>query len=225
MRILVCEDEALLSKSICTYLSQKNFVTDCAVDGKAALSYIRTNVYDLVVLDIMMPFLDGFSVLKTIREEGISVPVLILSAKSEIEDKVAGLDLGANDYLTKPFDMRELLARINALLRKGNSQNSTRIVMGNTILDTEKCTLSTPFGSFALVKKEYLMLSLFMRNEGLVITPETLIDKVWNFEKDAEISTVWTYVSYLRKKLKALKSDVSIKTKRNLGYVLVNKND
>ena len=156
-------------------------------------------------MDIMMPVMDGITALKNLRKRGSNIPVLMLTAKTEIDDKVEGLDNGANDYLTKPFDTRELLARIRVLTRSEKQQDNV-ITLGNISLNTTTCELSSPSGSFLLTNKEYQMMLMFMNNKTQVISAEHFMEKIWDSESDSDISTVWTYISYLRRKLEALKS-------------------
>ena len=220
MRLLLAEDEKSLSKAICALLERSHYSVDTAFDGKEALEYLECGHYDGIILDIMMPVMDGITVLKKIRAQGNLVPVIMLTAKSEIDDKVEGLDQGANDYLTKPFAARELLARVRAMLRTGTAQASSKSVFGNTSLDCTNYELSTPYGNYPLANKEYQLMELLMKHTGQVLSAEHLFDKIWNLDSEADIHVVWTYISYLRKKLAALKADVTIKSRRNVGYYL-----
>lgn len=220
MRILLAEDEKALSKAIVTILERNNYSVDAVYDGNSALDYIEADNYDGVVLDIMMPGKDGITVLKTMRERGISVPVLMLTAKSEIDDKVLGLDSGANDYLTKPFNPRELLARIRAMTRSNTPQSTSLLCMGNITLNRATFELSSPSGNFRLANKEFQMLELLMSNPGRLISSERFLEKIWGYDSEAEINVVWVYISYLRKKLAALNANVRIKAFRNAGYSL-----
>lgn len=222
MRLLLAEDEASLSKAIVTILKKNNYTVDAARDGIEALEYLEVNEYDGVILDVMMPRMDGISVLQKIRKAGNRVPVIILTAKAEVDDKVLGLDSGANDYLTKPFAAKELLARIRAMTRSSAAavQSDSRLHVGNLTLDCAAFELSSPFGSFTLANKEFQLIELLMRNQGQVISAEQFMDKIWGFESNAESNVVWTYISYLRKKLTALKADVEIKARRGIGYSL-----
>lgn len=219
MRILLAEDEKSLSKAVIKILEKNNYTADPVYNGRDALDYILSGNYDVVILDIMMPEMDGITVLKRIRESGCSLPVLILSAKSEVDDKVSGLDSGANYYLTKPFDTKELLATIRAITRSSSS-NDSRISLGNVTLNRATYELSTPHGSFHLANKEFQMMEMFISNPSHVISPDRFMDKVWSYDSEAEINVVWVYISYLKKKLLALKADVVIKTYRNSGYSL-----
>ena len=224
MRLLLAEDEASLSRAIVTILKKNNYTVDAARDGVEALEYLETNEYDGVILDVMMPRLDGISVLKQIRKSGNNVPIMMLTAKADIDDKVEGLDGGANDYLTKPFAVKELLARIRAMTRNGSKaqQQDSKLRFGNITLDCAAFELSSPYGSFTLANKEFQMLELLMRNPEQIISAEQFMDKIWGFESNAESNVVWTYISYLRKKLEVLKADVRIKARRNVGYSLEN---
>lgn len=219
MRILLAEDEVPLAKAIVRILENNYYTADAVHNGLDALSYLESGEYDLVILDVMMPELDGISVLKKIREKGNTTPVIMLTAKSEIDDKVLGLDSGANDYMTKPFDTKELLARIRVLTR-GQNWMDAKLRVGNITLDRASFTLSSPAGSFRLANKEYQMMELLMTDPNYLISSERFIEKVWGYENDAEINVVWVYISYLRKKLTALQADVHIKSYRNAGYVL-----
>lgn len=220
MRLLLAEDERSLSKAIITILEKNNYSADAVYDGEEALEYLKTGNYDGLILDIMMPKRDGMEVLKALRKKGDRIPVLILSAKSEIDDKVLGLDCGANDYLTKPFSSRELLARIRAMTRTQTDQPSSKLQFGNITLDRATFELSSPAGSFRLANKEFQMLELLMCNPRNLISTERLMERIWGYDSEAEINVVWVYVSYLRKKLTALHADIQIKAKRNAGYSL-----
>lgn len=220
MRLLLAEDEKSLSKAIVAILERNNYSVDAVYDGLEALEYLDSDTYDGLILDVMMPKMDGITVLKKIREKGSNIPVLILTAKSEIDDKVLGLDSGANDYLTKPFNTHELLARIRAMTRTSTLQTTSILTMGNISLNTATFELSSPGGSFRLANKEFQMLELLMRNAGHLISTERFMEKIWGYDSDAEISVVWVYISYLRKKLTALGANVQIKAARNAGYSL-----
>ena len=171
-------------------------------------------------MDIMMPKVDGLTVLKKIREQGNLIPVLLLTAKSEVDDKVEGLDAGANDYLAKPFHSKELLARIRAMTRTQAAQADSKLHVGNVTLDRAAFELSTPKGSFRLANKEFQMLELLMNNPHQLISSERFLEKIWGYDSEAEINVVWVYISYLRKKLAALHADIQIKATRNAGYSL-----
>ena len=220
MRLLIAEDERSLSKALTVILEKNNYSVDAAYDGEEALDYLSVGEYDGLILDIMMPKMDGLTVLKRLRAKGNSIPVLMLTAKSEIDDRVTGLDCGANDYLTKPFDTKELLARIRAMTRGRSGSQSSVLTMGNISLDRTTYELSSPNGSFRLANKEFQVMELLMSNPKQLIPTELMMEKIWGFDSDSEINVVWAYISYLRKKLTALNADIKIKASRNAGYSL-----
>ena len=220
MRLLLCEDERSLSRAIETILKRNNYSVDAVYNGKDALDYITVGNYDGIILDIMMPIMDGIEVLKAIRAQKINTPVLILSARSEIDDKVKGLDMGANDYLTKPFDARELLARIRAMTRETETQSDSSLRFGNVTLDCASYELKSPDGSYKLANKEFQMMEMLMRNPKNLISTEHFMERIWGYDSEAEINVVWVYISYLRKKLAAIGADIGIKAQRNSGYCL-----
>ncbi len=220
MRLLLAEDERSLSKAIVTILEKNNYSADAVYDGVEALEYLESRNYDGLILDIMMPRMDGLTVLKKLREKGNTIPVLMLTAKSEVDDKVQGLDMGANGYLTKPFATKELLARIRAMTRNQMVQPVSQLTMGNITLDQATFELSSPAGSFRLANKEYQMLEMMMRNPRQIISAERFMERIWGYDSEAEINVVWVYISYLRKKLAALHADIQIKASRNVGYSL-----
>lgn len=219
MKLLLAEDERSLSRAILHILEKNCYSADAVYDGEAALEYLENGDYDGAILDIMMPKLDGISVLKTLRSRGSDIPVLLLTAKAEIDDKVLGLDSGANDYLTKPFDTKELLARIRAMTRSRKAVDSC-LTLGNITLNRANFELSSPSGSFRLANKEFQMMELLLSNPRQLISPDRFMEKIWGFDSETETSVVWVYISYLRKKLTALKADISIKAVRNAGYFL-----
>ena len=219
MRLLLAEDERSLSRAVKAILEKNNYSVDAVYDGEEAADYLDAGNYDGVILDVMMPKRDGISVLKELRAKGNAVPVLILTAKSEVDDKVLGLDSGANDYLTKPFETAELLARIRAATRTAVSQDS-RLAAGNLTLDRTTFELSSPAGSIRLANKEYQLMELFMSNPRQLFPAERLMERVWGFDSESEINVVWVYISNLRKKLASLQSTVAIKVSRNAGYSL-----
>lgn len=220
MRLLLAEDEKALSKALATILERNKYSVDAAYDGQEALEYLDAGNYDGVILDIMMPKVDGITVLREIRKKGNLIPVLLLTAKSEVDDKVLGLDAGANDYLTKPFNARDLLARIRAMTRTQTAQADSRLKIGNVTLDRATYELSTPSGSYRLANKEFQMMEMLMANPKNLISSERFMEKIWGYDSDAEINVVWVYISYLRKKLSALHANIQIKAMRNAGYTL-----
>jgi len=219
VRILIAEDEKPLARAIVKIFEKNNYSADAVYNGEDALFYLESDNYDVVVMDIMMPIMDGITALKKLRERGNQIPVLLLTAKAEIDDKVLGLDSGANYYLTKPFDSKELLAAIRAITRT-QSEVSSKLTCGNISLDRTTFELSSPTGSFRLANKEFQMMEIFMANPHQIISAERFMEKIWGFDNEAEINVVWVYISYLRKKLTALHADIYIKVSRNIGYSL-----
>ena len=220
MRLLFAEDDESLSRAVQAILEKNNYSVDTVADGGEALMWLDSGSYDAAILDIMMPTMDGISVLKEIRRRGKRLPVLLLTAKSEVEDIVTGLDSGANDYLTKPFSTRELLARIRAMTRSQTIHSDSQLRVGNVTLDSRTFELSAPGGSFRLANKEYQMMELLMRNPRNLISTGHLMETIWGCDSEAEINVVWVYISYLRKKLEALHADIQIRATRNAGYSL-----
>lgn len=220
MRLLIAEDELSLSKALLAILEKDGYSADAVFNGAEALEYLAVNNYDGLILDVMMPKVDGFTVLKEIRKSGNTIPILMLTARSEIDDKVAGLDGGANDYLTKPFSPKELLARIRVMTRSQTAMTDSTLKLGNIILDRAQNELSSPSGSFHLTNKEFQIMEFLMSNPKQLIPTERIMEKIWGYESNTEINVVWVYISYLRKKLDALKADIQIKATRNAGYSL-----
>ena len=220
MRLLLAEDEKALSKALVAILERNNYFVDAVYDGQSALDYLEMDNYDGVILDIMMPKVDGLTVLRKVREKGNLIPILLLTAKSEVDDKVEGLDAGANDYLAKPFHSKELLARIRSITRTQAAQTNSKLTVGNTTLDRATFELSTTKDSFRLANKEFQMLELLMCNPNQLISSERFLEKIWGYDSETEINVVWVYISYLRKKLATLHANIQIKATRNAGYSL-----
>ena len=220
MRLLLAEDEKALSRALKAILERDGYMVDAVYDGQAALDCLDTGSYDGAVLDIMMPALDGIEVLRRLRARGDLLPVLLLTAKSETDDKVQGLDSGANDYLTKPFAVRELLARVRAMTRAHSAQTDSRLTLGNITLDRATFALSSPTGSFRLANREFQMLEMLLCSLGHVIPEDRFMERIWAQEGYTETSVVRIYISYLQKKLKALHASVWIRTVQKVGYVL-----
>lgn len=221
MRILIVEDELHLAEALAQILRKNNYTVDSANDGEAGLDNALSDIYDLIILDIMLPKMDGISVLKNIRKEGISTPVILLTARGEITDKVIGLDSGADDYLPKPFATEELLARIRALSRrKGEVLPDNTLQYGDIELNTAALKLSKGSREVKLILKESELLELLIIRKNSVTSKEMIIEKIWGFDSEAEYNHVEVYISFLRKKLLFLESDVSINTIRGIGYVL-----
>lgn len=222
MKLLLVEDERDLSKVVKRILEMSKYEVDCAYDGLEALEKLKDNTYDLLILDVMMPKLDGFSTLKQIRKSNNNVPVLMLTARSEIDDKVLGLDAGADDYLTKPFQVKELLARIRALLRR-HTEVREAVSYENVSLEPNTFELCCNGKSVRLTNKEYKLMEYLIKHKDSLISTEKLMDSVWEYDTLAEINVVWAYISALRKKLEEIDADIEIKSVRGVGYQLTKK--
>ncbi len=220
MRLLLAEDEKELAKALSVILRHNNYSVDVVHNGEDALTYLENAEYDGAILDIMMPKLDGLSVLKRTREAGNSIPVLILTAKSEIDDRVEGLDAGADDYLTKPFATKELLARVRAMLRRRTESVDVILTFSDITLETASSMLSCNDKKVRLTNKEFQMLEMLIEANGGIISVEKFMDKIWGYDSETEQNVVWVYVSYLRRKLCGIGSSVVIEAHRNLGYSL-----
>ncbi|HPD88864.1 MAG TPA: response regulator transcription factor [Oscillospiraceae bacterium] len=223
MRLLLAEDEKILSDALVTILTHSGYSVDAVYNGRDALDYLENGGYDGAVLDIMMPKMDGLTVLRHIREEGMTLPVLMLTAKAEIDDRVTGLDSGADDYLTKPFDSKELLARIRAMTRRQPELQDTVLQFGGLSLDRAGFTLSGAGESVRLSNKEFQMMEMLMGNPGQVVPTERFLEKIWGYDSEAEINVVWVYISGLRKKIAHLGAEVQIRAARGVGYSLEEK--
>ncbi len=220
MRLLLAEDEQEMSAAVATVLRHSNYSVDAVFDGADALDYLETGLYDGAILDIMMPKMSGIEVLKKIRAEGNDVPVLLLTAKSEIDDRVEGLDAGADDYLTKPFAMKELLARVRSVTRRKGEVTDNELTYGDLKLDRFSYTLSCGENSVRLQNKEFQMMEMLMQSPGQLFSAEQFMDKIWGYDTDTELNVVWVYISYLRKKLTNIGSTVKIAATRGVGYSL-----
>lgn len=225
MRILLAEDEHALSGALTKVLKRNNYSVDAVYDGCDAADYALCGIYDAIILDVMMPKKDGISVLKEIRGKGVTTPVLILTAKSEISDRVEGLDAGADDYLTKPFSMAELMARLRAITRRSGGQALKDLTFGNLVLDRSAYKIRVGENTVTLGHKEFQILEMLMINLATVVSAERFMEKIWGYDSDAEISIVWVYLSYIRRKLEQIGANVKIKVNRNVGYSLEISND
>ena len=219
MKILIAEDDPSLLRGLTALFQREEYAADGVRNGKDALDYLRLFSYDAAILDVMMPKMTGFEALKEARSRGIRTPALFLTAKSEVEDRVAGLDLGAEDYLAKPFDARELLARVRALTRRESEQKSAEVRVGNTRLHTASFRLSGPKGEAVLANKEYQCLLFFMQNPGAVFPADRFLERFWEADAGQE-NTLWTVIYNLRRRLESVGSDLEIRTRRGQGYVL-----
>lgn len=225
MRILLAEDEKELSNALVAILKHNNYSVDPVYNGADALDYGLSGNYDVIVLDIMMPKMDGIKVLEQLRQQGIHTPVLILTARTEVEDRILGLDKGADDYLSKPFAMGELLARIRAMGRRKSEFTPNLIEVGNISLNKENYELSNGQSMLRLGNKEFQMMEMLMVNPKRLISTEQFMERIWGYDAEAEINVVWVYISYLRKKLASLEATVKIKAVRSVGYTLEESDD
>ncbi len=220
MRILLAEDEKELSNALVAILKHNNYSVDAVYDGADALDYGLSENYDVIILDIMMPKMSGLEVLQKLREQGVPVPILMLTAKTEIDDRIHGLDLGADDYLGKPFAMGELLARVRAMSRRKSEFSPNLIEVSNISLNKENYELSNGNSSLRLGNKEFQMLQMLMMNPKCLISTEQFMERIWGYDTEVEINVVWVYISYLRRKLESLEANVKIKAVRGVGYTL-----
>ena len=220
MKLLLAEDEEMLSDALVEILSHNNYSVDAVYNGQDALDYLSMGDYQGAILDIMMPKMDGVTVVRKLRAQGNTIPVLLLTAKSETDDKVDGLDAGADDYLTKPFDSKELLARVRAITRRQPALTSNTLQVADLSLDRISFTLSSQKGEIRLSNKEFQMLEVLMSNEHQVVPTERFIEKIWGYDADLDVSVIWVYISGLRKKIAKLSKSVVIRAVRGVGYVM-----
>ena len=222
MRILLVEDEPRMAQALCEILRLEKYQVDHHSNGLDALSAIESRIYDIVILDVMLPGMNGYEVAKQVRRKGITTPILMLTAKSELDDKVAGLDSGADDYLTKPFMTKELLARLRALRRRTLGATAEFPTFGDISLDPGTLTLSCVGNgqNIRLSEKEYRILEYFIANKGQILTREQLAIKIWGFDNNSEYNNVEVYMSFTRKKLAFVKAKTEIKAVRGIGYEL-----
>ena len=225
MKLLIAEDEIDLAEALAAFLERNKYTVDVVHDGEEAYYSASAGAYDAIILDIMMPKKDGIRVLKDLRAEGNTTPVMMLTAKGETSDRIVGFDTGADDYLPKPFDTDELLARLRAILRRKGEIKSNTLTFGDLTLDCDAGTVSCGEKSERLRGKEYQLMELFMHNPRMLFSADRIMERVWSWESDAEINVVWVHISNLRKKLKAIGSGVTIKASRGLGYMLEESND
>ena len=220
MKILYAEDEKALSEAVVDILTYHKYIVDPVYNGEDAFDYAMYGDYDLVILDVMMPKRDGMQVLSELRQNGYKKPIMLLTAKSQVDDRIKGLDAGADDYLSKPFDMGELIARVRAMLRRGEAFHTNQLEYGDLRLDTENGTLFCGEKSVVLPKQEYRLMEQLMLNHNMYMNSEDLLEKAWGFNSEADINSVWLYISYLRKRLSGINSKVEIVSRRNFGYKL-----
>lgn len=220
MKLLYAEDERSLSEAVVDILTYHKYVVDAVYDGEDALDYALSGDYDGIILDIMMPKRDGIEVLSALRKGGCKAPVLLLTAKTQVEDRIRGLDAGADDYLPKPFDMGELLARVRAMLRRREEFHPDLLSFGDLTLNVQSSVLSCGDTNFSLPKQEYRLMEQLMINHGIFLSSDDLLIKAWGYGAETDVNSVWLYISYLRKRLTAMGSSVEIVSKRNIGYRL-----
>jgi DNA-binding response OmpR family regulator len=226
MKVLMVEDQRYLAEAVAQILKKHNYDVDLAFDGEDGLDDALSGVYDVILLDIMMPKMDGISVLRSLRDSGISTPVILLTAKGEVEDKIEGLDSGADDYLAKPFKTEELLARMRAVTRRrGELLPDGILSFGDLEYNPHTLVLARGTKNFNLTQKEGRLIEYLIQNKGKSLSPDAIIEKVWGYDSDAEDNHVQVYISFLRKKLASLEADVRIKTIRGVGYALVEGGD
>lgn len=220
MKLLIAEDERDLADALTVLLERNKYAVDTVYNGRDAYEYARTGEYDGVILDIMMPQLTGLQVVTRLREDGVTTPVMLLTAKGQKDDRITGFDAGADDYLPKPFATDELLDRIRALLRRSGDYKSTVLALGTLSLDCGSGVLSDTGGSARLSGREFQIMELFMRSPSMIISADRIIERVWGWESDTEVCSVWVHISNLRKKLRSIDSAVEINAVRGMGYVL-----
>lgn len=227
MRLLIIEDEYKLSEAMSESLRRENYIVDVSYDGEDGLNKALKGIYDVIILDLMLPKINGFEILKYIREEKISTHVIILSAKSELEDKVKGLDIGADDYMTKPFYIKELLARLRVFSRRNGEIQDNSLLFGNLKLDLKTCEISNieTNQSMVLSGKEFALIEFLFRNKNQVVNRDQITERIWGYESDSQYNNVEVYLSFIRKKIKFLEANMRIKAIRGLGYILEEIND
>lgn len=225
MRILIAEDEPDLRDALTVFLEKNNFTVDSVEDGISAYDYATAGEYDAIILDVMMPGIDGFEALKRMRNDGVSAPVMMLTARSEKDDRIAGFNLGADDYLPKPFDPDELICRVRAMLRRGGEYRPTVLSFGDLNFNCDNGILSCSDKTLRLTGREFQLMELFMRHPNIVFSTDKIMEKLWDVESEAQVNVVWVHISNLRKKLAGIASSVSINARRGLGYVLEDKHD
>lgn len=220
MKILIADDEKDLTEVLSAILKRNNYSVDIVYNGQDALDFLKYGNYDAVILDVMMDKLNGFEVLDAMRKNGINTPVLMLSARSELDDRVKGLDLGADDYLPKPFDAKELLARLRVIIRRNSESASNILTFGDLNLDLSSYFLFSGEKNIRLSNKEFQIMELLLLKKGKVISTETIMSKVWDYDDDIELNVVWVFISGLRKKIASITDSVELKSNRGIGYSL-----
>ena len=222
MRILIIEDSSILADTLCSQLEKEHFLVDIAHDGRQGYEYASSGIYDAAVLDLMLPKMNGFQVLEKLRSDKNTLPILVLSAKSELDDKVTAFEYGADDYLTKPFKFKELLMRIRAIVRRQNTEPPHILSCGSLKLDVNTCTICSSENNLSthLSGKEFQLLEYLMNNQRQVVTREQIVEKIWGYDSDAEYNSTEVYVSFLRKKISYVHANAQIRTVRGVGYIM-----
>ena len=220
MRLLIAEDEPDLAEVLCAFFEKNRFSVDTVNDGFSAYEYASSGEYDAIVLDVMMPKMNGVDVLRRLREKGVKTPVMMLTAKTQKDDRITGFNAGADDYLPKPFEPDELICRVRAMLRRGGGYTPDILTFGSVSLDTSSGMMTGSGGSVRLSGREFQLMEMFMRSPGVVFSADRIMEKIWGWDSDAEINVVWVHISNLRKKLRSIGSDVSVHASRGLGYML-----
>ncbi len=220
MRILIAEDEVDLAEALTVFFERNQFLVDAVHDGRSAYEYATSAEYDAIILDIMMPKMNGIEVLEKLRSEGVNTPIMMLTAKTEKDDRITGFNAGADDYLPKPFEPDELIARVRAMLRRSDNYTSSVLAFGDIKLDSASGILQCRDNSVRLSGREFQVMELFMRSPKVVFSADKIMERVWGWESDEEVNVVWVHISNLRKKLKAIGSEVSVVANRGLGYAL-----
>jgi len=225
MKLLIAEDELDLAEALTALFEKNQFTVDAVNDGQDAYDYAMGGDYDAIILDVMMPKMNGIEVLRRLREEGLNTPIMMLTAKGQKDDRITGFDAGADDYLPKPFAADELISRVRALLRRSGGYTSTVLSFGDVKLDTAAGLLSCGEKSQRLSGREFQVMELFMRTPKVLISADKLLERIWGWESDAEINVIWVHISNLRKRLSAIGSNVTIKAVRGMGYMLEDTSD
>ena len=220
MWLLIAEDEPDLAEVLCAFFEKNRFSVDTVNDGFSAYEYASSGEYDAIVLDVMMPKMNGVDVLRRLREEGVKTPVMMLTAKTQKDDRITGFNAGADDYLPKPFEPDELICRVRAMLRRGGGYTPDILTFGDVSLDTSSGMMTGSGGSVRLSGREFQLMEMFMRSPGVVFSADRIMEKIWGWDSDAEINVVWVHMSNLRKKLRSIGSDVTVHASRGLGYML-----
>lgn len=225
MRLLIAEDDLDLAEVLTVFFEKNIFIVDAVHDGRSAYDHAQTGVYDAIILDVMMPKMNGIEVLKQLRQDGCRLPVMMLTAKGQTEDRITGFDAGADDYMPKPFEPAELISRVRAMLRRSDEYRPVLLSFGDITLDPEAAIVRCDLKSAHLSEREFQVMELFMRSPKIVFSADKIMERVWGWDSDSDVNVVWVHISNLRKKLLSIGSNVTIKATRGIGYMLENHND